>query len=108
MIVYHPARASFRELRLKWDRHIRHSLNMARGKPQWKVRWIARAFAIFCSPLVSCIQVFTTERIHGIPARFKALMVLIALRVYRAWRMLTLLGSTKGVSWNQSTKVDLT
>jgi glycosyltransferase involved in cell wall biosynthesis len=105
MIVFHPARQSFGELCLKWDRHIQHSFNMARGKPWWKARWIARAFAVFCSPLASGIQVITTERVHGASARLKALAVLFSLRAYRAWRMLSLFGSTKGVSWNQRTEV---
>ena len=105
MIVFHKARQSFGELRLKWDRHIQHSFNMARGKRWWKVRWIARAFAVAISPLVSAIQVVTTERIHGISTRFKALAVLFSLRAYRAWRMVTSLGSPKRILWNQKTEI---
>ena len=37
MIVFHPARRSLHELYAKWDRHIQHFLNMARGKPGWKI-----------------------------------------------------------------------
>jgi glycosyltransferase involved in cell wall biosynthesis len=105
MIVFHRARQSFGELRLKWDRHIQHSFNMARGKRWWKVRWIARAFAVVFSPLVSGIQVITSKRIQGVSTRFKALAVLFSLRAYRAWRMVTLLGSRKVLLWNRKTAV---
>jgi len=108
MIVYHPARHSLHELFVKWDRQIQHFLNMARGKPAWRIRWVARALAVFASTLVDVPRVAGTNRLHGIPARLKALAVLVAVRTYRAWRMLSLLISSKGVVWNRNTAVGLT
>ena len=107
LIVFHPARRSLGELCVKWNRHIQHSLNMTRGKPWWKVSWIARAFAVLCSPVVDWIQVITTEKINGVSVRFKALIVLLSLRVYRAWRMVTLIRSRKRILWNRQTEIDL-
>jgi glycosyltransferase involved in cell wall biosynthesis len=107
MIVFHPARRSIGELCVKWDRHLQHYLNMARGKPAWRLRWIARAIAVLISPVVDSFKIFTSDRIHGISARLKALMVLIAIRTYRAWTMIRLLWSGKGVVWNRDVEVGL-
>jgi glycosyltransferase involved in cell wall biosynthesis len=107
LIVFHPARRSLGELCVKWNRHIQHSLNMARGRSWWKICWIARAFAVLCSPAVNSVQVITTQKIHGVSARFKGLIVLFSLRVYRAWRMVTLIRSRKGILWNRQTEIDL-
>jgi len=107
MIVFHPARLSLHELFVKWDRQIQHFLNMARGKPAWRIRWIARAVTVLASTLVELPRVATTDRLNGTPARMKALGVLVAVRTYRAWRMLSLLVSSKGVLWNRNAAVGL-
>lgn len=111
MIVFHPARRSIRELFVKWDRHIQHHLYSARNRQGWAVRWLARAFAVLASPAVDAVKVLTSDRIRGGSARVKALMVLIAVRTYRAWRMTTLVISRKrAVVWNRrdrSVSIDL-
>jgi glycosyltransferase involved in cell wall biosynthesis len=101
MIVYHPARQSIREAFVKWDRHIQHRVNEVRGESAWAVRWFARALAILISPAVDFSKVLVSDRIYGVSARFKAIMILIVIRGYRAWRMLTLLLLKKGVVWNR-------
>jgi glycosyltransferase involved in cell wall biosynthesis len=103
MIVFHPARSSLYELCVKWDRQIQHSLNMARDKPGWKIRWIARALAVLCSPAIDFTKVLKSDRIQGAPARFKAILVLIAIRAHRARTMFSLLRESKTVVWNRST-----
>lgn len=105
MIVFHPARRSLRELCVKWDRQIQHYLNMAQGKPAWKVRWIVRALAILGSPAIDFAKVLSSDRIQGVPARFKAIIILIAIRAHRARRMLSLLRESKTVVWNRDTGV---
>ncbi len=107
MIVFHPARRSIAELCVKWDRHLQHYLNMERGKPVWRLRWIARAIAVLISPVVDAFKIFASDRIHGTSARLKALVVLVAIRTYRAWMMIRLLWSGKGVVWNRNTEVSL-
>jgi hypothetical protein len=101
MIVFHPARRSLRELFIKWDRHIEHFINMARGKPRWQIYWIARAVAILASPVFDWATIVSSNRISGISARFKAFLVLVAVRLYRAWKMLSLLPGSRGVAWNR-------
>jgi len=101
MIVFHPARKSIRELFVKWDRHIRHDLYSAQNRKGWRVRWFARAFAVLVSPGVDSVKVITSDRIHGYSARVKALVVLLVVRVYRAWRMTTLPASKRAIIWNR-------
>ena len=102
MIVFHPARRSLAEVYAKWDRHIQHFLNMARGKPAWKIRWIARAVAVLGSPIVDFATVLRSDRIHGISARLKAISVLCAVRAHRARKMVSLLRTSKAVMWNRN------
>ena len=101
MIVYHPSRRSIRELLVKWDRHLLHAANTSDGTYAWKIRWIARAFAVLASPLVDWPRVIFTDRIQGVSSRVKALFVLTVVRLYRFWRMLALLNSNEGVVWNR-------
>lgn len=105
MIVFHPARQSLQELRTKWDRQIQHYLNMARGKPAWKIRWIMRSLAVLGSPSVDFTKVIASDRIKGVSARFGAIMVLIAIRAHRARKMLSLLRESQTVTWNREAGV---
>lgn len=106
MIVFHPARESLRELFVKWDRHIQHAVNTSPRNTSWQLRWLLRAATIFVSPLIDWTKVVASDRIHGISARMKAIAVLLAIRVYRAHRMISLLSSDKGVLWNRNSAVD--
>jgi glycosyltransferase involved in cell wall biosynthesis len=101
MIVYHPARSNLRELLVKWDRHLQHDLNSARARPGWQMRWLGRACLVLASPVADLGKVVVSDRLHGWQARLKAVAVLVAVRSYRAWRMLTLPFSSQGVLWNR-------
>jgi glycosyltransferase involved in cell wall biosynthesis len=104
MIVYHPARRNLQELFVKWDRHLHHDLNAARAKPLWWARWFARAFLVLVSPAIDIGNVVVSDRLQGSSARLKAVAVLIVVRGYRAWRMVTILFSNSGVVWNRSSQ----
>src|SRR5262249_33097093 len=80
MIVFHPARGSLQELYLKWDRQIMHYRNMAEGTIAWRLQWLAKALAVLMSPMVGAVTVLTSDRIHGIANRAKAIAVLCAVR----------------------------
>jgi glycosyltransferase involved in cell wall biosynthesis len=103
MIVFHPPRRSLWELYVKWDRHIQHFFNMAQDKRGWKVRWIVRAVAVFASPILDFAKVLRSDRIHGVSPRLKAISVLLAIRAYRAYKMLSLLRTSNTVVWNRGT-----
>lgn len=105
MIVYHPSRKSIHELFVKWDRHTQHYLNMASGRPAWRIRWIVRAIAVLASPAFDWITVVSTNRISGASAHLKAFIVLVAVRSYRAWKMLSLLKYRNEVFWNRGDNI---
>ena len=105
MIVFHPARSSLKTLCTQWDRQIRHALTYARQKPCWRFHWTIRTLAVLFSPCIHVIRVMTTRRI-SLSARLKAAAVLLVIRFYRAWRMVTLLRApTKGVLWNRDVAI---
>jgi glycosyltransferase involved in cell wall biosynthesis len=106
MIVFHPPQPSFKRLRIQWDRETRHALTRARGRSSnWRIYWIARALIIFFSPLVHGFWIITAKGIDPF-SRIKGLAVLVAIRSFRAWRMLTLLASSRnGVLWNRDATV---
>jgi glycosyltransferase involved in cell wall biosynthesis len=106
VIVYHPARESMRELFVKWDRHLQHAVNMSDGSLGWKLRWVARAAAVLVSPLIDWPKVAFTDRIHGFRERLDAFAMLVIVRAYRAWRMISLLGTNEGVVWNRDTPAE--
>jgi len=105
MIVFHPARKSLRELLVKWDRHIQHAVNAGSKKATWQVRWVFRALAVLLSPVVDWSKVITSDRIHGVLPRVKAIAVLVAIRWYRAYKMVLLLMSRRQVRWNRDLTV---
>jgi hypothetical protein len=89
------------ELFVKWDRHTQHDLNMSRGKPGWKMLWIARALAVMASPIVHSMTILRSDQIQSVSTRLKAISVLVAIRAYRARKMLSLLNASKAVVWNR-------
>ena len=101
MIVFHPARSSLRELYTKWDRQITHYRNMAEGTPGWRLRWLAQALLVLASPIIGAVTVLTSDRIHGLVTRCKAIGVLCAVRIHRAMTMLALLRTGRTVIWNR-------
>ncbi|TMJ54253.1 MAG: glycosyltransferase family 2 protein [Alphaproteobacteria bacterium] len=106
MIVFHPARRSLRELLVKWDRHIQHAVNAGSKNAAWQARWMFRALAILLSPVVDWSKVITSDRIRGVLPRVKAIIVLVAVRWYRAYKMVFLLISPRRVRWNRDLTAD--
>ncbi|MGB9114628.1 glycosyltransferase [Bradyrhizobium sp.] len=106
LIIYHPARRTMAELFAKWDRHLQHYLNKAKEKPLWRIFWAARAVGVFLSPVAELGKILTSPKISGLSTRFQAASVLVAIRSYRAWKMLQLLGPHKTIIWNSSAVVD--
>lgn len=105
MVVFHPARESLRELLVKWDRHIQHAVNARSKNAVWHAQWIVRALAVLLSPAVDWIKVIASDRVQGASPRMKAIAVLLAVRWYRAYKMLHLQISDKQVSWNRDLAV---
>ena len=104
MKVYHPARKSFSELQMKWDRHMSHDFQLVNG---WKSRlkWIAKTLAMGFSPFFEIPRLLFSDRLSGVPNRLQAFKALTRIRLYRAKRMLQLtagMDPTKLVEdWNK-------
>lgn len=94
MIVFHPARDSFAELTQKWDRHIAHDFQGFRQKRFGRMKWLARAVAVASSPVFELRTLFTSPRVSGFQERWLALLCLVRIRLYRAWRMAVLAGQS--------------
>lgn len=92
-----PARASFAELRRKWDRHIGHDYEEVRGL-KGRLRWAARALALAASPVAEIPLVLTSDRISGPRERLLAFVCMTRIRLYRAQRMVRLLFSGEGAA----------
>ena len=105
MIVFHPARRSLRELFAKWDRHIQHAVNTREENALWYAQWYLRALAILASPFIDWTTVVASDRVKGVPARVKAIFILVSVRAYRAYRMIALSLMKKGVVWNRDTAI---
>ena len=87
MIIATPARSTMHELRRKWDRHIHHDL-AGLTTVAAKVRYAIRAVAMAGSPAAEFVRLARSRRIHGVGTRLRALRCLVAIRWYRARKML--------------------
>jgi GT2 family glycosyltransferase len=105
MIVSHAARESLREMYLKWDRHIQHTLSTAIERPFWRIWWGCHALAILGSSAIDGVRILFSDQIHGATTRVKALAVLVAVRSYRSLRMLQQMWARKGVVWNRAAAI---
>jgi len=90
MIAYHPARKSFSELALKWQRHTAHDFARAKGRRGWRSRWILRAVAVALSPPMEVRRICGSDRLTGWRTRGLAFAGLVLIRSYRAAIMLSL------------------
>jgi glycosyltransferase involved in cell wall biosynthesis len=105
VIVFHPARRSLQELFVKWDRHIQHAVNKRDQSLMWRVRWFSRAFAVLLSPYIEWVKIVRSDRLAGMLPRFKAILVLVAVRSYRAYTMISLSFFKREVVWNRAAAV---
>jgi GT2 family glycosyltransferase len=107
MIVEHPARASFGDLFVKWDRQIRHDLEERRRAGGSRGGWLLRALAVAASPLIDVARVARSRRIEGARAKLLAMAGLFPVRLYRAGRMVQLALAARpvedGRGWNRGT-----
>ena len=106
MIVYHPARQTFAELRTKWDRHTAHDFVAAKQRRIGKSRFLLKTLAMGISPLVEIPRLLMSNRIDGSRNRMRAFACLCRIRLYRAKIMFGLLmGADSDVlsgQWNRA------
>lgn len=105
MIVYHPARKNFVELREKWARHVAHDCAELRRAGAWRARWLLRAAMIAVSPLAEIPYIAKSDRVSGLFERLSAFVGVTRIRLYRTRLMLAfLVRDPESVSgqWNRS------
>lgn len=105
MKVYHPARQSFAELALKWDRHTAHDFIAATAKPLGRLRFGIKTMIMGASPIAEIPRILISDRVAGISNKLSAFACLTQIRLYRAKIMMRLLlggdpGRLSG-AWNR-------
>lgn len=89
MRVYHPARRTFAELYLKWDRQLAHDYGLITDRVG-KLRWGAKTLAMGVSPLIEISRIAVSDRVPNGIGRVKAFAGLCRIRLYRLGRMVDL------------------
>ena len=91
MKVYHPARQTFAELAIKWDRHTAHDFIAAKAKPLGRGRFAIKTLIMGVSPLAEIPRIAVTDRLTGLQNKMLAFACLARIRFYRAKIMMRLL-----------------
>lgn len=106
MLVFHPARKSFQDLFRKWDRQIAHEFAETGAGVAGRVRWFTKLILLPPSTFVEIPKIMMSDRIKGANSRCKASLTIVAVRLYRSWRMLRcavgLHGEELSRMWNRS------
>ena len=100
--VLHPARRSMAELRAIWDRHVTHFYRLSARGPAGRVRWVLTIPLMAASPLVEIPSILAARTLSR-RERWLAFRGLVGIRLYRAFRMATMLagGRDGAARWNR-------
>jgi glycosyltransferase involved in cell wall biosynthesis len=105
MIVRHPARKTFCELKSKWDRHISHDFEERGATLKGKLIWALTAILIAISPFWGWIEIAASPNLAIWKDKLRAFAVFSRVRFYRAGQMFKLLSLKKRQSrsklWNR-------
>lgn len=105
-LVRHPARDTMEALRKQWDRHVSHFWSMRPKTPKSSALWIAHAVALAGSPVAEIPRILGSDRLAGTRQRLDAFRGVVAMRGYRARRMLEEIfrphSRGRSASWNRS------
>jgi GT2 family glycosyltransferase len=91
MIVWHPARRSFADLRAKWNRLTRHNFEEHLRQRRSAVVWLLKSAAVGISPIVDVPRILASSVDSSYRQRALAAVALVYVRIYRARVMFTLL-----------------
>lgn len=83
VVVSHPARRTWQEIKQKWRRRTREDFAMALEGPNGRLIWFLRSFAILASPLVHWTQVARSDELSDAKQRLKAIVILFGVRFWR-------------------------
>jgi GT2 family glycosyltransferase len=91
--VAHPARASWSELRRKWQRMNSERFQLEARGPAGKLRWAARSMTLPLSILAHAPKVAVSPALPNVRTRMAALVTLARIRLWRMANGLALLAS---------------
>jgi len=91
VVVKHPARKSWPELKARWKRMIGEEYLLYQERPFFTLKWLIRAFLMPISILPHGYRILTSPRLTNFRSRAGGLKVLVRLRLWRSWEMLSLL-----------------
>jgi glycosyltransferase involved in cell wall biosynthesis len=91
VVVKHPARKSWPELKARWKRMIGEEYLLYQGRPFFVLKWLTRASLMPISILPHGYRILTSPRLTNFRSRAGGLKVLARLRLWRSWEMLSLL-----------------
>jgi glycosyltransferase involved in cell wall biosynthesis len=91
VVVKHPARKSWSELKTRWKRMIAEEYLLYQERPFFILNWLVRASLMPISILPHGYRILTSSRLTNFRSRAGGLSVLARLRLWRAWEMLSLL-----------------
>lgn len=98
-IINHPARTSWEDLTKKWDRLVRERWHGFGGQRfERRFLWIVLACATALSWVPHLMPIVWSRRVGDMRAKVSAASVLIRIRLWRAFRMLTVMRSQKSLS----------
>ena len=83
VVVSHPARRDWNELTQKWRKATREAYAAAIEKPNGRMRWFLRSFAVLGSPFVHWITIARSRKLETVEQRLKAIGVLFRIRFWR-------------------------
>lgn len=103
--VLTPACRTLAELAKRWDRHIAHDFGEISRERRGRWKWSLLSFAVAVSPLAEAAKLAVSGRGYGWRERLSALRCVTEIRLYRAQKMLSLLGNDRAGqmvnSWNR-------
>ena len=83
VVVSHPARRNWTELTQKWRKASSEAFAITIERPNGRVVWFLRSFAILGSPFVHWVAVARSNKLQNAEQRLKAIGVLFRIRFWR-------------------------
>jgi cellulose synthase/poly-beta-1,6-N-acetylglucosamine synthase-like glycosyltransferase len=88
VVIRHPARRTWAELRKKVDRTTYHTRNYMREQRWFGLRWLAFTLGLATPPLWKMWLILSSRELRGTGNRLRAIRTLVRIRYYRVGTML--------------------
>jgi GT2 family glycosyltransferase len=93
VVVRHPARRTWAELKQKWRRSTHAEFAIMIKEPDGRARWLLRGLLVLGSPFVHWIKVVRSSELKTMGQRLGAIKVLFRIRLWRFVEAVRLLRS---------------